>query len=69
MKIVLDVKENKVDFLLALLNDLPYVKAISVNEQGEGRFLDEIREAVQDVNLIKQGKLKGRPVEELLNEL
>lgn len=69
MKIVLDVRENKVDFLLALLNDLPYVKAISVNEQGENGFLEEIREAVEDVNLIKQGKLKGRPVEELLNEL
>jgi hypothetical protein len=71
MKILLEVKENKVDFLLALLNDLPYVKTIpvDVDEQDNGRLLDEIHEAVEDVNLIKQGKLKGRPVEELLNEL
>ncbi|TYR36919.1 hypothetical protein FXV77_06995 [Sphingobacterium phlebotomi] len=69
MKIVLEVKESKVDFLLALLNDLPYVKAMPINDEEDGRFLDEIREAVKDVNLIKKGKLKGRPVEELLNEL
>lgn len=71
MKIVLDVKENKVDFLLALLNDLPYVKAKILKEEkdNEGRLLDEIQEAVGEVNLIKQGKLKGRPVEELFNEL
>lgn len=68
MKILLEVKENKVEFLLALLNDLPYVKAIPVEYQ-EGDLLKEIREAIEDVNLIKQGKLKGRPVEELLNEL
>lgn len=69
MKILLEVKENKVDFLLALLNDLPYVKAFPMEEQGESRFLNEIQEAIADVNLIKQGKLKGRPVEELINEL
>lgn len=69
MKIVLDVKANKVEFLLALLKDLPYVKDISINEQVEGSLLDEIQEAVEDVNLIKEGKLQGRPIEELLNEL
>lgn len=71
MKIVLDVKENKVDFLLALLNDLPYVKAKILKEEkdNDSRLLDEIQEAVEEVNLIKQGKLTGRPIEELFNEL
>lgn len=70
MKIVLDVKENKVDFLLALLNDLPYVKAkILQEEKDNNRLLDEIQEAVEEVNLIKKGQLTGRPVEELFNEL
>ena len=69
MKIVLEVTENKADFLLALLNDLPYVKATPVNEPENKPLLAEIRESVEDINLIKQGKLKGRPGEELLNEL
>lgn len=68
-KIVLDVKENKVDFLLALFNDLPYVKAKILQEEKDNnsRLLDEIQEAVEEVNLIKKGKLTGRPVEELFN--
>jgi|EndMetStandDraft_4_1072995.scaffolds.fasta_scaffold01189_8 hypothetical protein len=32
-------------------------------------FLAELKEAVAEVNLIKTGKVKGRPAEELLKEL
>jgi hypothetical protein len=32
-------------------------------------LLQEIREAAEEMNLIKQGKLKGRPLQELLDEL
>lgn len=32
-------------------------------------ILDDIREGFRELKLMKQGKLKGRPVEELLNEL
>jgi hypothetical protein len=69
MKIVLEVKESKADLLLALLNDLPYVKVKPANEKADSLFLAELQEAVKDVKLIKAGKLKGRPAEELLNEL
>jgi len=37
--------------------------------QANIRFLKELRETVNEVNLYKTGKLKGRPFEELLNEL
>ena len=69
MKIVLEVKESKADLLLALLNDLPYVKVKPANEKSDNLFLTELQEAVEEVNLIKAGKRKGRPVEDLLNEL
>ena len=38
-------------------------------EPTKEQLLQEIREAAEEINLIKQGKLKGRPIEELLNEL
>ncbi len=38
-------------------------------EPTKEQLLQEIREAVEDINLIKQGKLKGRPLQELLDEL
>lgn len=37
------------------------------NEKQE--ILNDIKDGLQELQLMKQGKLKGRPVEELLNEL
>jgi len=38
-------------------------------EPTKEQLLQEIREAAEDMNLIRQGKLKGRPLQELLDEL
>lgn len=68
MKLVIDVKDNKVEFLLELLRSLPFVKSTAIrNEKDE--VLDSVRAAVEEMKLVKAGKLKGRPVQDLLNEL
>lgn len=33
------------------------------------QLVEEMKQAVSEVNLIKQGKAKGRPLQELLDEL
>ncbi|CAN1497067.1 hypothetical protein MCETHM1_00372 [Flavobacteriaceae bacterium] len=38
-------------------------------EQTEEEILNNIRQAVEEMKLIKAGKLKGRPLQELLDEL
>jgi uncharacterized protein YihD (DUF1040 family) len=38
-------------------------------EPTKEQLLQEIREAVEEINLIKKGKLKGRPLQDLLDEL
>ena len=38
-------------------------------EPTKEQLIEEIKEAVREVNLIKKGKLKGRPLKDLLNEL
>ncbi len=35
----------------------------------KARLLEELKEAVEEMKLIKAGKKKARPVEDLLNEL
>ena len=40
---------------------------MSAKEKEE--ILDDIRDGLRELKLTKQGKLKSRPVEELLNEL
>ncbi len=45
------------------------LEALENDEPTKEQILDGIREAVREMKLIKAGKLKGRPVQELLDEL
>ena len=45
------------------------LEALENDEPTKEQILDGIREAMQEMKLIKAGKLKGRPVQELLDEL
>ncbi|MET3978765.1 hypothetical protein ABIB62_001334 [Mucilaginibacter sp. UYP25] len=68
MKILLDIQDDKASFVLEVLKNFKYVKTKPLTDENS-RFLSELKEAVEDVKLIKAGKLKGRPAEELLDEL
>lgn len=68
MKILLDIKDNKVSFVLELLNSLNFVKVQPLSDEKAER-INSIKEAVEELNLIKQGKLEGIPAKDLLNEL
>ncbi len=68
MKFVLDVKENKAATLLALLNDLPYVKTKPLTPY-KAKVLEDLKQAVEEMNLILAGKIEARDAEDLLNEL
>lgn len=68
MKVLLDIKDNKAPSLLEVLKGLSYVKAKPLTDT-KAQFLEDLREAVKEVRLIKAGKLKGRPAKELIDEL
>lgn len=68
MKFVIDIPENKAATLMALLNNLPYVKARPLTPY-KAKVLEDLKEAVEEINLVLQGKLEARDAEDLLNEL
>jgi hypothetical protein len=68
MKVLLDIKDNKAPFVMELLQSLSFVKAKPLTPY-KAEVLEGIREAVEEMKLIKAGKLKGRPAEDLFNEL
>lgn len=45
------------------------LEALEYEEPTKEQILLELREAVQELTLVEQGKLKARPAKELLNEL
>ncbi len=68
MKILLDIPDNKAVSLLEVLKSISYVKAKQLTD-SKAALLADIREAVEEMKLVKQGKVKARPIEDLLNEL
>jgi len=68
MRLVLDIEESKVDFMLDLLKEFSFVKASKIYDEPEDD-VKSFKEAVEEFNLIRQGKSKGRPAQELLDEL
>lgn len=68
MKVLLDIKDSKAGFFMELLKNFPFVKAKTLTP-SKAQILEELKEAVENMTLVKQGKLKARPAKELLNEL
>jgi hypothetical protein len=68
MKVLLDIKDNKADFVMELLQNFSFVKAEPISK-AKARFLQEFKQSVDEVNSAKQGKIKLKTAEELLNEL
>ena len=68
MKVLVDVKDDKGDFILELLNNFSFASAKPISP-SKTQLLEEIKEAVEYLNLVKEGKAVARPAKELLNEL
>ncbi len=68
MKVILEIKDEKASFIMEVLKNFKYVKASPLTSY-KADVLEGIKEAVEEVKLIKRGKLKGIPAKELLNEL
>lgn len=68
MKVLLDIKENKVSFVMELLKSLSFVKAQPLSSY-KAEVFEGIQESIEEMNQIKEGKLTGRKAEDLFNEL
>ncbi len=68
MKVLLEIKDNKAAFIMELLNNFKFVKAKPLTPY-KAEVLEGIKEAVEEMKLIKEGKLKGIPAKDLLDEL
>ncbi len=72
--LILSIKNSrKLPFLKELLKHMELVEIIDTKsfarEINKQQFLQELESAVEDVNAIKLGKKKGKPFQQLLDEL
>ncbi|MDR1884597.1 MAG: hypothetical protein LBR26_17760 [Prevotella sp.] len=68
MKVLIDIPDAKAPYLLEVLNHISYVK-VRMLADSKAKLMSEVREAVEEMQLIRAGKKKVRNVEDFLNEL
>lgn len=68
MKIILEIPDNKASSLLEVLKSISYIKVKPLSDQ-KAILMEEIRESVEEMKLIKSGNKKARNAEDFLNEL
>jgi len=68
MKVILEIPDNKAAFFMEVLKSFSFVKARPISPE-KAQVLLELKEAVENLNMVKEGKLKARPAKELLHEL
>ncbi len=82
MRLILEIPDKKASEVLSVLNKIPYIKmkpvegseaSIPIKKVQDNThkeiFLQEFKQAIEEVNLIKAGKMKGIDAKDLLNEL
>jgi hypothetical protein len=68
MKVLLDIKDNKAMHLLEVLKGLSYVKTKTISDE-KALLIEEMKEAVDNLVLVRKGKMKLKSARDLYNEL
>lgn len=69
MKILIDIKNTKADFALEVLKNLSFVSEAKPISNAAVDLMDDLNQAVKDVKLHQQGKIKLKTAQQLLDEL
>jgi hypothetical protein len=68
MKILLDIPDSMASSLMEVLKSIPRIKAHPITE-AKAQLIVEIKEAVDEMKLIRMGKKKAHNAKDFLNEL
>jgi len=68
MKVLLDIKDSKANFVLEVLKNFKFVKAQTLTPH-KADVLKGLKDGLDEMREIEAGKLRGTSAEDLLNEL
>jgi hypothetical protein len=69
MKVLIDIPDNEATFGMKVLKSLSFVKKAKPMTVAAADLWDDLKDAAEQVRLHKQGKIKLKNAQELLNEL
>lgn len=67
-QITLQIKEERFRFFMELIRSLDFA-AVAKTDDTRDEVVANVSQGLKEVALIKEGKLKGRPAQRLLDEL
>jgi hypothetical protein len=68
MKLLLEIEDEKADFILELLKNFKFVKAKTISPY-KAEVLSNLKQSIEEYNQVKEGKTKLISAKELLDEL
>jgi hypothetical protein len=68
MKVLLEIPDKKAPSILEVLRSIKNVKAKQLTD-SKALLMEDLKEAVEEMKLIRAGKKKARNAEDFLNEL
>jgi hypothetical protein len=76
-QITLNIPDNKVSLFIQMIGDLDFVKIkerkkVSLEDEltpAQKKTWKTIKEGFEEMKLVEAGKMKARPIQDLLNEL
>lgn len=69
MKVLIDIPDNEANFGMKVLKSLSFIKNAKPMTDAEASLWEDLNEAAHEVRLHKQGKIKLKSAQDLLNEL
>jgi len=69
MKVIVEISDNEATFGMRVLKNLGFIKKVKPMSVAAAGLWDELKEAAEQVRLHKQGKLKLKTAQDLLDEL
>ena len=69
-QVTLNIPDKKYPFFMELINSLDFIKKDKIKAVSEREeILAGIKQAGEEMRLIKAGKLKARPIQDVLDEI
>lgn len=69
MKVLVDIPDQEAIFGMKVLKSLSFVRKAKPMSVANAKLWNDLKDAAEQVRLHKQGKLKLKTAQELLNEL
>ena len=69
MQVLVEIPDSEAAFGLEVLRNLPFVKKVNPMTPEKVNLFKNLKEAAKEVKLHKQGKIKLKTAQDLLDEL